>query len=378
VSDDVREDWSRRRLLRQARGLLAAAAVPSALLSAASLAAGQAGEQANWRYCGRCHQMFFDGYPQKGRCAAGGGHEAIGFNFQLHFDQARARPDQWQFDWRFCGKCSGMFFDGSPNKGVCAGGGSHAAQGYVFGLAYTNESKPTPPAGRFQGAWRFCGKCSALFYNGSRDKGRCPAGGGHAAIGWTFHLPYRDLGESAPGLGSAQYIVSQVLEDTFNANREVLTNEIRRQLGKGDLLAKGITLYDINLRLGNPDFRFTQPTVFDYRINGNHLYFKSTQPTAAGKWADPAFEVNWDMILNGILVPPRGKAKPRVQAVVLSIPTITAKSRNVSGGAILNVAKLVIAAMGQTGRGRQIIQDNLDRLLRHDLTDRINGALARL
>jgi hypothetical protein len=29
--------------------------------------------------------MFFDGYPAKGACAAGGGHEAVGFNFVLPY-----------------------------------------------------------------------------------------------------------------------------------------------------------------------------------------------------------------------------------------------------------------------------------------------------
>jgi hypothetical protein len=29
--------------------------------------------------------MFFDGFPAKGRCAAGGGHAAQGFNFVLRY-----------------------------------------------------------------------------------------------------------------------------------------------------------------------------------------------------------------------------------------------------------------------------------------------------
>ena len=32
--------------------------------------------QEQWRYCRKCHVMFYDGYPNKGRCAAGGGHVA--------------------------------------------------------------------------------------------------------------------------------------------------------------------------------------------------------------------------------------------------------------------------------------------------------------
>ena len=38
--------------------------------------------------------------------------------------------------WRFCQKCEVMFFDGFPNKGVCAAGGPHQAQGFLFVLPH--------------------------------------------------------------------------------------------------------------------------------------------------------------------------------------------------------------------------------------------------
>lgn len=42
-------------------------------------------EQRDWRFCQKCFSMFFDGYPDKGRCPAGGTHQAQGFNFVLPF-----------------------------------------------------------------------------------------------------------------------------------------------------------------------------------------------------------------------------------------------------------------------------------------------------
>jgi hypothetical protein len=33
--------------------------------------------QEAWRYCGKCHGLFFDSYPNKGVCPSGAGHEAI-------------------------------------------------------------------------------------------------------------------------------------------------------------------------------------------------------------------------------------------------------------------------------------------------------------
>ena len=95
-----------------------------------------------------------------------------------------------QYDWRFCNKCHTMFFDGYPNKGVCPGGGGHTAAGYVFGLWDVNG--PRFPTSKMQDNWRFCNKCHTLFYDGYADKGRCPAGGGHFAQGYIFKLFYVD------------------------------------------------------------------------------------------------------------------------------------------------------------------------------------------
>jgi hypothetical protein len=48
-----------------------------------------------------------------------------------------------QRDWRFCIKCSEMFFDGAPNKGTCPAGGGHAAQGFMFVLPHDLPESPT-------------------------------------------------------------------------------------------------------------------------------------------------------------------------------------------------------------------------------------------
>ena len=37
--------------------------------------------QADWRFCGKCQSMFYDGYDSKGVCPAGAAHSAIGNNF---------------------------------------------------------------------------------------------------------------------------------------------------------------------------------------------------------------------------------------------------------------------------------------------------------
>src|SRR5215471_21402101 len=73
------------------------------------LGSAQAATQNAWRYCDKCHAMFYDGYPNKGSCAAGGGHRAQGFNFILSYNVQET--NQKQGAWRYCDKCHAMFYD---------------------------------------------------------------------------------------------------------------------------------------------------------------------------------------------------------------------------------------------------------------------------
>ena len=93
--------------------------------------------QHDWRFCGKCHCMFFDG----GSCVGGGDHAAMGFNFALPHDVPPS--DHAKKEWRFCGKCYSMFFDGFENKGRCAGGCCFDA--IAFNFVYTHD---VPPAVR--------------------------------------------------------------------------------------------------------------------------------------------------------------------------------------------------------------------------------------
>jgi CubicO group peptidase (beta-lactamase class C family) len=167
-----------------ARGALLAASGAAGLLSLPGAAVAQTGDQPDWRFCNKCNAMFFDGYPNKGRCPAGGAHLAQGFHFLMHFDAGKGDGARRQYDWRFCGKCNAMFFDGYPNKGRCAGGDAHNAAGWMFGLVHQS------PTGWQQDQWRFCNKCEVLFYDGYPAKGSCAAGGGHVAQGYPFYINY--------------------------------------------------------------------------------------------------------------------------------------------------------------------------------------------
>src|SRR6266702_3705168 len=67
---------------------------PDVVLSILSKKGTKMPEQAAWRFCAKCEAMFFDGFPSKGVCAAGGPHQAAGFNFVLpHVDDEPATFD---------------------------------------------------------------------------------------------------------------------------------------------------------------------------------------------------------------------------------------------------------------------------------------------
>lgn len=141
-----------------------------------------AADQAEWRFCNKCFSLFFNGFgDNKGRCAAGGAHTAQGFSFHLPFNVAATATAQ--SDWRFCNKCLGLFWNGVADKGRCAAGGGHN----MYGFDYVPQHSVNPNATN-QHNWRFCQKCKAMFWDGAPTKGGCPAGAGHSAQGFMFVL----------------------------------------------------------------------------------------------------------------------------------------------------------------------------------------------
>jgi hypothetical protein len=181
-------------------------------------------DQGDWRFCGKCSVMFFDGDPnRKGACPADGlNHAASGFMFVLPHDVPESPNAQGA--WRFCNRCFAMFFDGAPDKGACdAGPGGHAAQGFVFVLPHD-----VPGSSTAQTAWRFCGKCFGMFFDGSDNKGHCGGTGGHVAAGFMFVLPHLDdevltfdsgpITSNLPLGGSAHLVVNRTGTFTFSTH----------------------------------------------------------------------------------------------------------------------------------------------------------------
>lgn len=151
--------------------------------------------QENWRYCNKCNGLFFGGTPTAGtpggKCPADQRKHSgtTSGNYQLELDQSTEVADIYQVGWRYCSKCMGLFFGLHPGS-RCPVGGSHSDSGGHYIMIHTSPNAPgqEPWAGPAQSNWRWCSKCQGLFFGGTPNigpvGGRCPADQGpHAGAG---------------------------------------------------------------------------------------------------------------------------------------------------------------------------------------------------
>ena len=150
--------------------------------------------QPSWRFCDKCAGLFWAPNDQPaGICPKGGQHaySPDSWKFFLPNDHQGASATIGQPDWRFCGKCNGLFWaPGGNPAGVCPMDGSnHHPDGWLFFLPNqpsdpdNPDEQPGPVPASGQADWRFCANCNGLFWAGSAFKGLCPG-----APGGGFHL----------------------------------------------------------------------------------------------------------------------------------------------------------------------------------------------
>jgi hypothetical protein len=105
-------------------------------------------------------------------------------------------------------------------------------------------------------------------------------------------------------------MVTELLLQGWDDTSARIRDHLVETMGAGDLLAPGVTLYDITLNLPRPTVAMTRssgavgpwtiPTVFEMR--GVYLQSSITQPTIPGEWADPTCELRADLRLSVDLV----------------------------------------------------------------------------
>ncbi|MFD8974900.1 hypothetical protein [Streptomyces sp. NPDC059593] len=188
--------------------------------------------QWDWRYCSKCHSLAWlppgemgwrsacpQGNPRNADLVAwtddpvvtlpsAHGHDEAGWNFVLPNDRQGDHEEvmrKGQRDWRFCGKCLGLFWarDGSTAGTVCPAGGEHSfPPGSWMFFPPNDHQGATPETG--QRDWRYCSKCHGMFFaaEGETTGTVCPVNGREHTFhpdSWIFFLPSREHGASLEG-----------------------------------------------------------------------------------------------------------------------------------------------------------------------------------
>ncbi len=174
--------------------------------------------------------------------------------------------------------------------------------------------------------------------------------------------------------GRPEQIVSQTISAVIEANKGRFQFLLAQELGRGDMIAKGITLYNMNLRIGRFEAQSLNPSSFRIVLSGNYLYFKSTTPTPVGSYGDPAFETHFDVVLTGAIHVNPQTRQANVSNVIVHVPQVRAKSRNVSAFVIVNVINWIQS----TTAGRRAIENAAHKGLHHDITNMVNKELSKI
>ena len=149
-----------------------------------------------------CRRLFFDGYPDKGKCRTSSAHSAIGFKFSIEYSSSRLQelPGHAAVRLAVLQQVPHDVLRRLSEQGGLSGWWRPYGGGIRVWLVGCERA--AIPDQQMQDNWRFCNKCHTLFYDGYADKGRCPAGGGHFAQGYIFKLFYVNTA-ARPALSAA-------------------------------------------------------------------------------------------------------------------------------------------------------------------------------
>jgi hypothetical protein len=160
---------------------LATAGVASAALTGTAKAASP---QPNWAYCKNCHGMWYTGNNVPGACPYSSfGHvDSPSYNSELfNSSSGGGSSPGYQGSWAWCSQCQGLwttlhtvdsYCPGFPSMSGDKGIGPHTSVGswqYFLWINSVTGNNPQPN-------WRWCGNCAGLYFQGSsgNEAGFCP------------------------------------------------------------------------------------------------------------------------------------------------------------------------------------------------------------
>jgi hypothetical protein len=167
---------------------LATAGVASAALTGTAKAVSP---QPNWAYCANCKGMWYTGNNTAGNCPAykdtgiEGHVKSPSYNYELfNSSSGGGSSPGYQPNWYWCSQCQGLW-TANPSQNCCPGYplpnsknfGPHTKVGsYEYFLYFDPESGNNP-----QPNWRWCGYCAGLYFQG--------ASGNQAGVCCNFSAP---------------------------------------------------------------------------------------------------------------------------------------------------------------------------------------------
>ncbi|MCP5525524.1 MAG: hypothetical protein H7A47_01790 [Verrucomicrobiales bacterium] len=189
--------------------------------------------ETQWRQCDHCEGLFFADGTDRPCPSTNTTHKAIASQLCLPHDDPTVAGVP---GWRWCRKCSQLFYLPHLASGVCAAGGRHDPGTADYRLRLDSDPESLGVRG-----WWHCGKCQCLV----RENGVCPGGGGHTIAAGTatytvfwwsnlFTIMNAGAPDLARGRGSAWGSGSITPLLRYYDGREARTRLVVRPFQEGD------------------------------------------------------------------------------------------------------------------------------------------------
>jgi hypothetical protein len=144
---------------------------------------------------------------------------------------------------------------------------------------------------------------------------------------------------TAVALNNASFFQTAA-QQQWSSLRPKIEQTMKKELGKGNRFAKGVTFYNLKINLAKniTDVRIASggngKVIVSFRLNGNYLKATSTTPGPLGKWADPTFEVRFNVIVSIDVALPGKDLRFKAGKATAQISNIRVDSQGVVADAI--------------------------------------------
>jgi murein DD-endopeptidase MepM/ murein hydrolase activator NlpD len=145
--------------------------------------------QRDWRACGKCGCVFYGPHIGISKCVGNGGGAHVISNANIsytpnYFFQGAPQDGPGQEGWAYCDKCTCLWM-GLNSGSVCHASGNHSK---IVSGNYTVIEHEGPAVG--QSGWRWCNKCQSLWFSPLGSTMKCPAGGSHNQTGGSYWVQF--------------------------------------------------------------------------------------------------------------------------------------------------------------------------------------------